>query len=318
VLRSERQYASVLEQLSAELADLVSAVLPAVVTIRGVTAALDDCSGSGFVIDRLGHIVTNHHVIDGLGPHISAELHEDDKVDCTLVGFDPVTDLAVLRIASEPRAALTLRGTTPRLGELCLAVGSPLGDFTESVSLGVVSGLGRSLPSLDGRWTREHMVQTDAAINPGNSGGPLVDMAGQVIGVNECGRTDGQNIGFAVPAETVSLVAAELIAHGSVERAALGVTVAARAVAVGGQKQQRLVVTQVRTASALQEGDALVSIAGRPLRDRGDLFRGLTRDLIDAPTTVEVIRDGSLIRLELTPRGASRPEGSEGGASAPT
>lgn len=300
---------SLLCELSDHLADLVATALPAVVTLRGVTTAMEEWSGSGFLLDSLGHVVTNHHVIDGLGARIFATMHGGDEAMVEIVGADPITDLAILRLTGGAEACLPVRADRPRVGELCLAIGSPFGEYAESVSLGVVSGLDRSFPRLDGEWTMEHMIQTDAAINPGNSGGPLVDMAGEVIGVNECRETDGQNIGFAVPAETVSFVAAELIAHGSIARAALGIVVATRSVTNGGGRSlRRLVVTEVKTPGPFRVGDALVSVAGSIVRDRGELFRSLTRELIEKPTAVEIVRDGTRTTIEVVPNHAKHAE----------
>jgi S1-C subfamily serine protease len=303
-LRSERGV-SALCDLSEQIADLVAAALPAVTTLSGVTADMRESSGSGFAIDGLGHLLTNHHVTRDLGKRITATLHGGEDVLVEPVGADPVTDLAVLRLTDGAPAWLEVRSERPRLGELCLAIGSPLGEFAESISLGVVSGLDRSLPSADGRWPMEHMIQTDAAINPGNSGGPLLDMAGRVIGVNESGRTDGQNISFAIPGETISLVATELIEHGSVARAALGVVVVSKNVSERGRTRRRLIVSKVNDTGPFREGDALLSVGGQPVRDRGDLFRCLTRDLIGIPTPVEVIRNGARTTLDISPSAAT-------------
>jgi serine protease Do len=294
-----------LSEMSDGLVALVEAALPAVVTLSGVTTAMGEVFGSGFIIDSSGHVVTNHHVVDGLGARVSAVLRGGDQIEADLVGSDPVTDLAVVKLRQAPGSFLNVCTNKPRLGQLCIAIGSPLGEFAESVSLGVVSGLDRSLPSLDGRWTQEHMIQTDAAINHGNSGGPLLDMTGNVISVNSSGRDDGQNIGFAVPGETVALVAPELIAHGSMVRCALGVVVSSRIIVDGDRSVRRLAVSSTKGAGPLEIGDALVSLAGRPIQDRGDLFHSLTRSLIGRTTPVEIVRGGVHMTLDVVPHGVS-------------
>ncbi len=303
-LRSRGHPASLID-MSESLADLVERTLPAVVTLCGVTTAMEEVRGSGFAFDALGHIVTNHHVVEKVGTRVSAIAHGGVSLNAVVIGHDAVTDLAVVRLDSPISAVLGLSARRPRVGELCLAIGSPLGDFSESVSLGVVSGLDRSLPARDGKWSMEHMIQTDAAINHGNSGGPLLDMLGTVIGVNESGRTDGQNISFAVPAETTSQIVSELIKFGNVTRAALGVVAASTVKVVDGRSERRMMVRELRdTTSPLRPGDVLISIGGTPISDRGDLFRSLTRDLIGAPTSAEVIRDGAQITVQVVPTAA--------------
>ena len=292
---------SLLSALSEEISELVEHVLPSVVTLRGLDTALHDWSGSGFAIDDLGHLVTNHHVVDGMGKTMMVTLHGGATARAAVLGSDPVTDLAVLSLESPALPSMDIRSTPPRLGELCVAIGSPLGEFAESISFGVVSGLDRSIHLQQGSWPLEHMIQTDAAVNHGNSGGPLLDVTGAVIGVNDCGRDDGQNISFAIPAETVATVALELIAHGSVMRSGLGVVVASQAVPQDGSEGHRLTVCEVKAATPLRAGDLLVDIAGRDVRDRGDLFRALTRDLVGKPTSITVIRDGSPVTVEVIP-----------------
>ena len=295
-----------LDALSDQLADLVEQVLPSVATLRGLDTALNEWSGSGFIVDDQGHLITNHHVVDGMGETMTVSLHGGTTVKANVIGSDPVTDLAVLSLDTSLLPALGIRTSPPRLGELCIAIGSPLGQFAESISLGVVSGLDRSIPTQQGSWPMEHMIQTDAAVNHGNSGGPLLDVRGFVIGVNDCGREDGQNISFAIPAETVSAVAAELIEHGSVKRSGLGVVISNRSMPIDGPEGHRLTVSEVKVATPLKAGDLLLDIAGRDVRDRGDLFRALNRDLVGKPTSITVVRDGTPVTVEVVPFEARR------------
>lgn len=288
-------------EFSDGLSSLMSRCLPAVVTIGGLTSSLDEVTGSGFAIDGLGHIVTNHHVVEGLGDRLTLILHGGELGEAHLVGVDPVTDLAIVHTNDSPTAHLSFRKESPILGELCIAIGSPLGEFTESVSLGVVSGVRRSVPAVDGSWPIEHGIQTDAAINAGNSGGPLVDAAGKVLGINQSKRIGEsvEGIGFAVPAETAAKIAAELITYGCIQRARLGVTVAPKRVLLGERAELRLIITAARQPGGdLREGDVLLTIDGCPIRDRGDLFLVLDRNRIDRSIVIEVSRDGKKVALE--------------------
>ena len=290
---------SLLQGLSDELIALASWVVPSTVIVTGQTKDFDQASGSAWLYDE-GHLVTNHHVVEHLEvvfvrfPGLRQERAE-------LVGADPLTDLAVLRVVGVGGRPLRMRELPARLGELCFAFGSPLGQYPESMSAGIVSGLRRRLHR-PGRGI-EDVLQIDAAINPGNSGGPLVDASGQVIGVNTAGHDNADNIGFAVPAATVALVAPELIEHGSVERASLGVSVVTRTVERDGQREQRLAVSNLRAecSGPFQVDDHILRVAGREVGSRGDLFAALRRELIEQDTEVEVWRDGRVTVVRCQP-----------------
>ncbi|HTP50889.1 MAG TPA: trypsin-like peptidase domain-containing protein, partial [Anaeromyxobacteraceae bacterium] len=182
-------------------------------------------TGSGFIWDASGHVVTNFHVIQGASA-ARITLHDQSEWPATLVGASPDQDIAVLRIAA-PRGRLAPillgRSADLQVGQRVFAIGNPFGlDFT--LTTGIVSALGRSIPSLTGRKI-EDVIQTDAAINPGNSGGPLLDSAGRLIGVNtQIASPSGGSagIGFAVPVDTVNRVVPQLIEHGRVTRPRLG------------------------------------------------------------------------------------------------
>jgi 2-alkenal reductase len=188
-------------------------------------------AGSGFFIDRQGHIVTNNHVVTG-GDEFQVVFADGTAQTATLVGTDPITDLAVLQVAGPAPAVLTLGDSDAlQVGQPVLAIGSALGTFTNTVTEGIVSALGRSLaedPNNPGLHL-SGLIQHDAAINPGNSGGPLVDAAGQVIGVNTLAVTQAepgvsaQGLFFAIPVNTVKKISAELIATGQVVYPYLGI-----------------------------------------------------------------------------------------------
>ena len=177
--------------------------------------------GTGFFVSSEGYIVTNQHVVDG-GESFLVLLNDGDDIEATLVGVDPIADIAVLKVDMMAPAVLSLADSEElKVGMPVLAVGSPLGEFTNTVTLGIISALGRSVPDL-GLYT--NLIQHDAAINPGNSGGPLIDANGHVIGVNTLGYMDAQGLFFAVPAKTVRKVASALIAEGEVTYPFLGIT----------------------------------------------------------------------------------------------
>ena len=276
-------------------------MLPCTAAIYGTTSDFADVSGSGFLIDKRGHIVTNRHVVHGLAAPLWVQPVGTARQHAALVGADPLTDLAVLQMADAPSRCLELRAEPAQPGALCLAFGSPLGEYPESISLGIVSGTGRSVPQEIGR-PLEGLIQTDAAVNPGNSGGPLVDVHGRVIGVNTCSRSDASAIAFAVPAETVEYVVGEIIDHGEVRRAALGASVAARLVDIEGASSRRLQVTRVAARTQLNPGDVILSVAGHDVRSLGDLFRIMRSDYIGKRIDIDVLREGKRKTVAVTPK----------------
>ena len=289
-----------LNRLSDELTELVAFVRTSTVMILGRSADLAvSGSGSGWVFDRSGHIVTNHHVVEDLTGSIKVKQPDRPEVSAELVGVDAESDLAVLSVPGLSATPLSIRQQPPRLGELCLALGAPLG-LPETASVGIVSGIGRQLPHPNG-FTVEEMLQTDASINPGNSGGPLVDSHGQLIGVNTMGRNDGQNIGFAVSAEMVVDVVPEIIRYGAVHRATLGVSVAHSWVHDGKQDVTAISVRRVsRPDSQFRPGDLLVQIGSTLVTRRYDVRKALGRDVVGRPIQVWVKREGKVVELNVT------------------
>lgn len=290
-----------LGQFSGEIVALAERVIPSTATVRGQTHDFEEGCGSAWLYDS-EHLITNDHVVKGLVEPIQAQLPGGSPQEVRIVGRDPLTDVAVLRIDRQPADALQISDTGARLGELCFAFGSPLGQFPESLSIGIVSGLKRSLPAGD-RSTIFDVIQTDAAINPGNSGGPLVNTDGLVIGMNTAGIDGADGIGFAVPADTVAEVAHELITYGAVERASLGVTVARRAVP-GARYDHALIITAVRpnVAGPLERGDVIIAVGDRAVTTQNDLLRALRRDVANRRVAVLVMRDGCEVSIECRPR----------------
>lgn len=218
--------------------------------------------GSGFVIDKAGHIVTNYHVVEG-ATRVEVAFSNNDSVRASVVGIDPSTDIAVLRIDVKSRALTPLRlgdSDTVKVGDAVVAIGNPFG-LARTVTSGIVSALQRPIQAPNG-YTIDHVIQTDAALNHGNSGGPLLNAAGQVVGVNSqiqpaAGSDGNVGIGFAVPINTVKSVAAQLVHSGRVERPFIGVTL--RPITARLAKLFRLPVDDGLLVEAVQPGSGAAS-----------------------------------------------------------
>jgi len=228
-------------EIQTTITDVVTKIEPSVVTVVGSvsggmtffgTAVDQQVSGSGFIVSSAGYIITNNHVVESAN-ELHVILNNGTQLPATLVGRDVFSDLAVLKVEGNMPAVARL-GNSDLLkpGETLIAIGSPLGDFLNSVTVGVVSATGRSLDSGNG-YQLENMIQTDAAINSGNSGGPLVNLAGDVIGVNtivvrgdtSSGNAIAEGLGFAIPSNTVSMVSDQIIQKGHFARPNLGVQI---------------------------------------------------------------------------------------------
>jgi S1-C subfamily serine protease len=241
---------------------------------------------------------------------VRVQLAGGDTLRADVVGSDPDTDVAVLRLSAGelPYATLGDSGTV-RVGQLAIAIGNPLG-FQSSVTAGVVSALGRSLRSSNGRLV-DDVIQTDAALNPGNSGGPLADSKGEVIGVNTAVIMPAQGICLAVAINTAEIVAAELIQRGRVRRAYLGLAVqnvrleagAARALGMpgGGARVTGVEPGGPAARAGVQEGDVLVAVDDIAIAGVDDLHRSLTGDRAGQRLRAEILRDGGRLILELEP-----------------
>ncbi|ACU77170.1 peptidase S1 and S6 chymotrypsin/Hap [Catenulispora acidiphila DSM 44928] len=295
---------SAMAAFSGGLADLIEQVMPNVVAIRGEQGPDSWTAGSGFVLDDACHVVTNNHVVDQPeGFTWTAAIHGFPTQPIRILGRDPLTDLAVVELSEPHASALALRDRPVRLGEFVLAMGNPLGDYPESVSVGIVSGLSRQLQAAQHERPLQRLIQTDAAVNPGNSGGPLVDLDGAVIGVNTMIRDDAQGMAFAVPAATVARVIPQLIAEGRVTRASLGIAVHIRDAEVDGRTTKREIVTRARdTDSPFHPGDVLISLAGQDIDGHAGLFDLLDAALIGKETPVEVVREGKRVAFDVVPR----------------
>jgi len=268
-------------------------------------------SGSGFIFTPDGFALTNSHVVHG-GGKIDVSLGDGRRVGAALVGDDPHTDLAVIRLDAPNLTPARLGDSQAiRPGQIAIAIGNPYG-FQTTVTAGVVSALGRSLHSRSGRLI-EDVIQTDAALNPGNSGGPLVNSRGEVIGVNTAIIQAAQGICFAIAINTAKLIAARLIRDGRVRRSYVGIAgqtvpLLTRVVRYFGLAIQTAVfVVGVEPNSpaqqaGLKEGDLIVAFGELPVRGIDDLLRLLTEDRVGTTVPVTVIRGTERHQLAVTPK----------------
>ncbi|MCR9201412.1 MAG: trypsin-like peptidase domain-containing protein [Planctomycetaceae bacterium] len=297
--------ADLLDAYSQAVVHVVDTVSPAVMSLTGRGRG----SGSGFLLTPDGVAVTNSHVVDGRST-MTAELPEGDRIDATVIGDDPATDLAVLQLRASdlPVAELGDSGGL-RVGQLVIAMGSPMG-LHATVSTGVVSALGRSMRAQDGRLI-SNIVQHAAPINPGNSGGPLVDSRGRVVGVNTAIIAMAQGLGFAVPGNTVRWIVEEFLQHGRIRRRQMGV----RAMSVripaplvrsldllNSQGVQLSDVTRRSAAeqAGLQIGDIIVSVNDRLVTSVDDVHRLLAVAPEGIQLNLSIIRQEKLLPITLT------------------
>jgi S1-C subfamily serine protease len=267
-------------------------------------------AGSGFVFAPDGFILTNSHVVHGASS-IRVMLSDGRSSDAYMVGDDPDTDLAVIRIGLADLVPAPFGDSVSlRVGQMVVAIGNPYG-FQTTVTAGVVSALGRSLRSQSGRLI-DDIIQTDAALNPGNSGGPLVNSRGEVIGVNTAVILPAQGICFAIAVNTVKFVAAGLMKEGRIRRSYIG---------VGGQNvplhrrivrfynlpvESGVLVQSVEKGSpaegaGLRFGDVVVDFGGTPVAGIDDLHRLLTADRVAIPVPLVILRKTELITLQVVP-----------------
>jgi S1-C subfamily serine protease len=311
------------------LSDVYEHVIQSVVNVSVATRDGGSGTGSGFVIDTDGHIVTNNHVIENAS-YIEVSFNNGTIVEADLVGRDPDSDLAVIRVdpAEADLQPVTFADSdNVFIGQQTLAIGSPFNqDFT--LTTGIVSALGRSLRN-DNLFSIPELIQTDAAINPGNSGGPLLDMAGNVIGVNTAilsGTGTAAGIGFAIPSNTVRRVVPYLIANGTFVHSWLGISgttlfPAQREAMNLGEDVTGVVVSEVvrrgpADAAGLRaategvntpfgslpiQGDIITSVNGEPIDTMTDLIAYLETDTLPGDTiTLNVWRNGQTVSLPVT------------------
>ena len=273
-------------------------------------------SGSGFIFTPDGFILTNSHVVHGAA-RVRVALSDGRRFDATIVGDDPGADLAVIRISAGRLAAAPLGDSGKiRVGQLAIAIGNPYG-FQYSVTAGVVSALGRSLRSESGRLI-DNVLQTDAALNPGNSGGPLVNSLGEVIGVNTAVILPAQGICFAVAINTAKFVAGQLIMHGRIRRAFLGVggqnvpipRFIVRAQRLQGETGVLAIGVEKQSPAeraGLVEGDVIIALDDMAVRSVDDLHRILTDARIGTRCRLTLLRHSQKLDLEVVPEEGINP-----------
>ncbi|MGC8946826.1 MAG: S1C family serine protease [Anaerolineae bacterium] len=326
------------------LVNLYARVNPGVVNIDVAAGTGDEASifgsGSGFLIDAEGHIVTNHHVVEGADT-IWVTFSDGTLREAKVLGTDPFADLAVLQVEDLPPSAAPLElgdSDTLQVGQRVIAIGNPFG-LQGTMTVGVVSALGRVLPTVTtatgGSFSNPEIIQTDAAINPGNSGGPLLDSAGRVVGVNTAIQTTtrgNMGVGFAVPVNTVKRIVPHLISEGTYHYPYLGIIAdnrftlaqlasvldlpvnhgvlissvepngpADRAGLRGGTQTVRALGTTIRVG-----GDIIIAIDGHPVEDFNDLIAYLVRETeVGQEVTLTILRDGK--QMEVSVRLGERP-----------
>jgi S1-C subfamily serine protease len=267
--------------------------------------------GSGIVISPDGLVLTNNHVV-GASKQIRLRDNEGIVTDARVLGVDPDTDLALLRADGARNLHYASLGNSKSLrrGQLVVAIGNPLG-FESTATAGVVSALGRSIRSANGR-TIEDVIQTDAALNPGNSGGPLVSSASEVIGINTAIISGAQGICFAVASNTAQFVLSEIIRHGYVRRAYIGVSGQSapvprrHAVLAGVENKMGALLMQIEpdgpaAQAGLLPGDVVVRLDDVAVNGVDDLIRTLDRDRIDRKLKMDVLRMGRFREIDIHP-----------------
>ena len=300
-----------LDSYSRTITAVVSRVAPSVVNIRVTTTKGRAGGGSGFIIARDGFIITNNHVVQS-ATELEVTLHDGAAYPAKLVGTDPDTDLAVIRIdAPDLQHARFANSATIRVGQIAVALGSPYG-FRQSVTAGIVSALGRTMRSESGRLM-DDVIQTDAALNPGNSGGPLLDSAGEVIGVNTAVILPAQGICFAIASNTAHFVAGWLIRDGRIRRSSIGfagqnVPLHPRLIRFHNLPVKSGVqVTEISRGSpaeigGLKEGDIVVGFKGQPIATIDDLHKRLVASEINIASPIMILRGKERLFLIVTPR----------------
>lgn len=295
-----------------QITDTVKKVEPAVVTVITDLSGGGfggEASGSGVIISNDGDIITNNHVVDGAS-NVYVIYNDGTRKDASIVGTDPLTDIAVLRVSGGVPAVASFGDSSAlQLGEWVIAIGSPLGNYRGSVTVGVVSGVNRRVGADEG------LVQTDAAINHGNSGGPLINLAGQIIGINtlivrdNVGGAPAEGLGFAVPSNTVRSVAEQLMARGRIDYPFIGITYTEVTPQLASEMninaKNGVIITQVTPGSpaahaGIQVQDIVTKIDNNVIDEDHSLRSILFQYHVGDQVTLTVVRNGSEQQVQLT------------------
>ena len=316
ILGQEISDENIFDAYSLAVTKAVETVSPAVVNINIFTAGKDKQnqrrgSGSGFIFTPDGFILTNSHVVNK-AKQIEVVLSDGRKFNADLIGNDPDTDLAVIRIDSTGITPASLGDSSKiKIGQLVIAIGNPYG-FQASVTAGVVSALGRSLRANTGRLI-DNVIQTDAALNPGNSGGPLVNSKGEVIGVNTAAILPAQNICFATAINTAKFIAAKLIKDGKIKRSYIGIAgqdapIHRRIVyhySLPSDKSIMVISIEKNSPAEkalVQTGDKIISFNSTPVTGIDDLHKMLTETQVGVKTDIKVLRGTEILDLQIIPQ----------------
>ena len=290
---------------------VVETIGPAVIGVRRTSRARDlyDGAGSGVIISQDGYALTNNHVVRGAG-RIEAILHDGSIAEARIVGTDPDTDLALMRLEGRGHQSADLGDSGDlRVGEMAIAMGNPLG-LQATVTVGVISALRRTLRGEAGRLI-EDVIQTDAALNPGNSGGALVDGRGAVVGINTAIIGGAQGICFAVPSNTAKAVIPDLMRDGRVARGWFGIAGQSQELSralvrrLGLEVASGVLVVAVSDggpadAAGLHAGDVVLKLDGVPTPTVDAVHKLLTRERIGRKVSLDVLRNGALVKLNLS------------------
>ena len=330
ITRSDTDGNQVISADEADLESIVNKVGPTVVSIlttktsgSGMFQSTLEGAGTGVIVSADGYVLTNRHVIQDAQSLEIINSEGDRYSDVTLIGSDPLNDLAVLKIKNAkdlPVAELGDSGTV-RVGQRVIAIGNSLGQYQNTVTSGIISGLGRPVMAATDELgmnieSLTDLLQTDAAINPGNSGGPLINMAGQVIGINTAIVSDAQSVGFAIPVNAARGIIRGVLASGTIQKAYLGVQFIAitpdiRAELNLSEKNGALVRTGSSTQSAvvsggpadkagIREGDIITKVNDRVVGEQGGLGSLIAEFVPNEQVTLTIIRDGKTQEISLT------------------
>jgi S1-C subfamily serine protease len=306
--------AALLDAYSKAVSDVARLARSSVAHVTVARARSGRGGGSGFAFTADGFVLTNSHVVHE-AKDITAAFADGSEYGARLVGEDPDTDVAVLRLEGGSTTAVSL-GDSRMLqqGQIAIAVGSPLG-YELTVTAGIVSALGRTLKGFAGKMI-DDVIQTDAALNPGNSGGPLLDSAGRVIGVNTAAIPSAQGLAFAVAINTVKWTTMELMRHGRVRRGRLGISAQTTALprrfirendwpAVTGVRVKDVASGSAAAAAGLRAGDWIVGAQGEPVAEQADLLKLLIGDGAARTLALKVLRPTAgvvaVVHLIVTP-----------------
>ncbi|NEP56435.1 MAG: PDZ domain-containing protein [Symploca sp. SIO2G7] len=272
-------------------------------------------TGSGFIINKDGQLLTNAHVVDGADT-VEVVLKDGRSFEGQVIGTDSLTDVAVIKIEGDNLPTVALGDSDQlRSGEWAIAIGNPLG-LDNTVTTGIVSGTGRSSSQVGVEDKRVEFIQTDAAINPGNSGGPLLNASGEVIGMNTAVIQGAQGLGFSIPINTARQIAEQLITNGKAEHPYLGIHMMALTPELKEQLNRRadfriedsegVLIAQVEPNSpadraGLQEGDLITKIEGKPIKEVGELQKSVQNSQVGGNLQLELRRDRQDIQITVTP-----------------